>query len=199
MIISGAPLSKYKMQGNTYEDALTYVMDITPTILELTHVKHPGNRYGGRRIAAMGGRSLLPLLSGKSEHVYGPEETIGYEVAGNKALFQGDYKIMYNMGPVGDDQWHLYNIAADPGESQDLKNSRPEHFDKMKVLYAQYAKLHHIQTLPAGYNQQRQVGLNGVKKIIGTEIFTLMLTLLVVLGFYLIYRFKKNSFNARQT
>jgi arylsulfatase/uncharacterized sulfatase len=191
MIISGAPLSKYKMQHNTYEDALTYVMDITPTILELTNVKHPENRYGGRRIEAMGGRSLLPMLSGNSEYIYGPEETIGYEVAGNKALFQGDYKIMYNTGPVGDNQWHLYNIAADPGETQDLKNIRPEHFENMKVLYAEYEKLHHIQPLPAGYNQQRQLVLNGVKKIIGTELFTLMLTLLTVLGFYFIYRFKK--------
>jgi hypothetical protein len=85
----------------------------------------------------------------------------------------------------------LYNIATDPGETQDLKNIRPEHFENMKVLYAKYEKLHHIQPLPAGYNQQRQLVLNGVKKIIGTELFTLMLTLLTVLGFYFIYRFKK--------
>ena len=84
-------------------NAFTYVTDITPTILEIAGVKpHQGN-YQGRRVEPMIGKSLLPLAKGEADRVYHEDETIGYELTGHAALFKGDYKIVKNRGPVGDD------------------------------------------------------------------------------------------------
>ena len=52
------------------------------------------------------GPSLLPLTRGEVERVYSETDVICYEPGGNAALFQGDYKIVMNILPVGDGEWH---------------------------------------------------------------------------------------------
>ena len=59
-------------------------------------------------------------MQGSSDKVYDENEYIGLEVTGNSALYQGDYKIVRNRPPTGDNIWHLYNLANDPGETDDL-------------------------------------------------------------------------------
>lgn len=197
LIISGKPIINKKAKaadgGYDYQQAFSFVTDITPTILDITGVQPAGERYGGKKVEPMIGRSLLPVIKGDAETVYTEDEYIGYELAGNKALFKGDYKIMFNMGPVGDDQWRLFNIKTDPGESQDLTETMPEKFEAMKALYAQYEKENNIQPVPVGYNQQRQVGLNGLKKVAGKGILTIMLLMLVLGLFYLIHKNNKRN------
>ncbi|MGI9294788.1 MAG: arylsulfatase, partial [Pseudomonadales bacterium] len=96
LIIAGEPLPVKQQQSS----AFTYVTDITPTILELSGVGAPAKRYGGRLVEPMIGRSLLPLSNGSADRIYADHEAVGYELAGNAALFQGDYKIVINRGPV---------------------------------------------------------------------------------------------------
>ncbi|MFT5571186.1 MAG: hypothetical protein ACI9FR_000094 [Cryomorphaceae bacterium] len=39
------------------------------------------------------GQSILPALTGKATHVYGPEVSIGVEAAGQAALLRGSIKL----------------------------------------------------------------------------------------------------------
>ena len=188
LIISGPTIASNKnSESFNYNKAFTYVTDIAPTILDITGVRPAGDRYGGKEIKPIIGKTMLPVLQGKEATVHAPHEAIGYEIGGNKALFKGDYKIMYNMGPVGDDEWHLFNIVTDPGETLDLKEGMPERFDSMMADYQVYEKNNRILPLPAGYIQQRQVALNGLRDIFGAGIFTFVLTLLILAAFYLAY------------
>jgi len=109
-------------------------------------------------------------------------------LAGNAALFQGDYKLVRNYLPVGDNRWHLYNIATDPGETQDLSESMPERFELMQTLYADYAAANGVLPVPAGYDATFQGVANGLRERFGSQILLAMLTLLVLIPFYFVYR-----------
>jgi len=184
LIIAGEQLPRKQALSN----AFTYVTDIAPTILELTGVNAPQRRYGGRPIESMIGRNLSPLLRGSVDRVYAEQDAIGYELAGNAALFQGDYKIVLNRGPVGDSQWHLYNIVTDPGETHDLSSAMPQRLQGMLGLYQQYVIDNGVLPVPAGYNDRLQIVFNGLHDRYGRNILLLVLSFVVLLPFYIVYR-----------
>jgi len=184
LIIAGERLPRKQALSN----AFTYVTDIAPTILELTGVRAPAQRYGGRPIEPMIGRNLLPLLRGSVDRVYSEQDAIGYELAGNAALFQGDYKIVLNRGPVGDNQWYLYNIVTDPGETKDLSAAMPQRLQRMLGLYQQYVVENAVLPVPAGYNDRLQIVFNGLHGRYGRNILLVVFSLVVLLPFYIVYR-----------
>jgi len=156
LIIAGVP----GMAQNQIQRSLAHVTDIVPTLLDLAQVAHPGTHYNGRRIEALTGRSLLPVLTGQAERVHDDAEKIGYELAGNQALFKGDLKLVKDSPPLGDGLWHLYDLRTDPGETQDLQASMPEVFKAMQADYEAYARSHRVLPMPPGYNPVRQVLIN---------------------------------------
>ncbi len=181
LIVSGSTISP--QQGLT--DAFAYVTDIAPTIIELAGGKLPGAQLGDRAVEPMVGRSLMGLIHGRVERVYGDEDPVGYELAGNAALFQGNYKIMMNRAPLGDGRWHLYDIARDPGETVDLSQTQPERFERMLSMYQAYARENGVLPVPEGYEQLRQIALNGLADRWGAP---LTVVLLLVVALVLIWR-----------
>jgi arylsulfatase/uncharacterized sulfatase len=169
-------------------NALTYVTDITPTILDIAGVSPPSGRFGGRPVESIVGRSLLPLIRGEVERIYSATDTIGYELGGNAALFQGDYKIVLNILPVGDNEWHLYNIVTDPGETEDLKDQMPGRFQAMLTHYEQYVIDNNVLPMPANYNPTFQGIVNGVLDRFGVQVLLALLTIVFLVPFYILYR-----------
>lgn len=159
LIISGAST---RSSRNQVHAGLTHVTDIVPTLLDLAGVEHPGKRYQGQPIEGLTGRSLLPVLADPLARVRQPDEAIGYELAGNKALFKGDLKLVWDNPPVGDSQWRLYNLSTDPGETKDLQKELPEQFADMQSAYAAWAKANGVLPMPDGYNPVKQVLINSI-------------------------------------
>ena len=187
LIIAGQPVAIARQ----HTGAFAYVTDIAPTILDLAGVSPPSTHYGGRQVEPMIGRSLLPLIRGEADRVYAPDEPIGYELAGNSALFQGDYKLVRNRLPVGDDQWHLYNIVADPGETRDLGEEMPQRFQRMLALYEQYAADNGVLPVPPGYDQASQGIFNALRDRFTPQILVLLLAFLALLPFWIAYRYRR--------
>jgi arylsulfatase/uncharacterized sulfatase len=158
LIISGIP----DAHKQSVQNSLTHVSDIVPTLLDLAGVQHPGTSYKGQTIYPLTGHSLLPIIQGKASRVRGPDEVLGYELSGNRAVFKGDYKLLSNLAPVGDGQWHLYNIATDPGETRDLKDDMPELFQSLQNDYAKWAKANGVLPMPEGYDPIQQVIINSL-------------------------------------
>ncbi len=158
LIISGAPGTA----ANQIHAGLTHVTDILPTLLELAKVPRPGTSYQGQSIEAPSGRSLLPVLNDPALRVRTADELLGYELAGNKALFKGDLKLVLNTAPIGDGQWHLYDMRTDPGETRDLQQQRPQEFAAMKADYTAWASAQGVLPMPQDYNPVRQVMINTV-------------------------------------
>ncbi len=158
MFIAGLPGAP----GNALNHALTHVTDLAPTLLDLAGVPQPGRSYRDQPIEPMAGKSLLPLLTGAATGVRTSDEPLGYELAGNLALFRGNLKLVKNSPPVGDGQWRLYDIVKDPGETRDLQADMPQLFATMQQDYLAYEKAHGVLPMPEGYNPQRAVLINGL-------------------------------------
>ncbi len=139
--------------------AAAFVTDVAPTLLDMAGVVPSGGM-------AITGRSLRPVLTGTADHVYANDDAIGMEVAGNAALYRGDYKLVRNLPPHGDGNWKLYNLAADPGETRDLSAAEPERTRAMLADYEAYAKDVGVQEIPKGYDPFRQIQINTRIKIL---------------------------------
>jgi arylsulfatase/uncharacterized sulfatase len=108
--------------------------------------------FAGTDAEGMTGRSLMPVLEGGEEPVYGPDEGFGVETAGRMAYFEGRWKILRNGPPLGDNRWRLYDLDADPGETTDLSTSDPERFAAMQAAYRQWAEANGVLDMPEGYD-----------------------------------------------
>ena len=135
-----------------------FVTDVVPTLID----------YAGARTqpdaAAMDGASLRPVLTGESDRTHAEDKPVGLEVSGNAALFRGDWKIVRDRPPVGDGQWRLYNLARDPGETNDLSKAEPALFRQMLADYAAYEQRVGVQPLPEGYTTDKQLLSNAMGK-----------------------------------
>jgi arylsulfatase/uncharacterized sulfatase len=190
LILSGTGIT----EKGKITHAFAYVTDIASTILEIAGVNPPQGRYQGREVEPMIGKSLLSLARGEADRVYGEEETIGYEMAGNAALFQGDYKIVKNRGSAGDNQWRLFNIVDDPGETRDLKTDMPGRFTAMMEAYRRYAAENNVLPVPEDFDQLKQVRQYSTRtQIKANAPFFLAGVVLVLAGLFIIRRFRKRS------
>ncbi len=150
---------KALQQGVVHQE-FAHLLDLVPTLLDLAGVAHPGTRYRERDVHPLDGRSLLPVLQGRAERSHPPDQAIGYELGGNAALFKGPHKLMRNREPVGDGQWHLYDIMRDPGETRDLRELLPQRFDELLADYRAYEADYGVLPMPEGYFYQDEVRRN---------------------------------------
>ena len=189
LIISGEPLGNVVRQTN----AFAWATDIAATILSMAGAALPGSRYGGRPVLPITGKDLMPLIEGRKKRVYGEEESIGYELTGHAALFQGDYKLVRNLAPLGDGEWRLFDIVSDPGETKDLKLQLPDRFDQMLISYQKFTVDNRVQPLPEGYSQQSQLVFNMLRDQFGAELIVALLTILIILPFIVFSWSRKQS------
>jgi len=189
LIIAGDPLPRH----NTLTPAFAWATDITPTILSLTGTPLPGARYAGKPVQPITGRDLTPLLTGDRERVYAEQDAVGYELTGHAALFQGDYKLVLNRPPLGDGQWRLYNIVSDPGEVVDLAAQQPDRFQAMQLSYQRFQAENGVLPQPPGYSQMGQLLTNTVKARYADALRVLLVSLLVLLPFYVAYRMRRSA------
>ncbi len=119
--------------------AVLHVTDVVPTLLELAGVSHPSQR-GGSDQAALTGKSMQPVLVGKAQDIRSADEWIGWELFGNRALRQGDWKALSLLKAAGGTgEWQLYNLKDDPTESRDLASSQPAKLAELTRLWDLYA------------------------------------------------------------
>ena len=138
---------------NSYCSFPGHVIDIMPTLVELTGADYP-KTYNNHSILPMEGISLVPLLQGKSIEREGP---IFWEHEANRAIRSGDWKLVskgelftgsygqwenYKLGP-----WELYNIKTDRSEMHDLAAQYPEKVSELSAIWEEYAK--RTQVFPA--------------------------------------------------
>ena len=190
LIISGPGLEAQK----GFNNAFTWIADLAPTILQMTGTEMPGERYGGKPVHGMEGKDLTGLLTGHADQVYGPNDFVAYELAGNKVVFHGDYKIVLHALPQGDGQWRLYDIIRDPGETADLASNHPALFQRMLGEWEMFEQRAGVQTLPPGYESRRQVTINALRKMLPKPILIFLLTLMILTPFAVAWKIRgKNN------
>ena len=137
--------------------APAHAIDLAPTLLAAARVAD---------VAGLEGRSLLPALGDGSAQVHPDDESIGFELSGNAALYQGTMKLVKNLPPYGDGSWHLFDIAADPGETRDLAAAQPARFAAMQAAWADWARANQVLPMPAGYAAPQQIQANATRNLL---------------------------------
>jgi arylsulfatase A-like enzyme len=131
------------------------VMDIVPTFLDLAGVPAPGDSFQGRTVQPIRGRSWAPWLAGEAVRVYPPDTAVGAELLGERAVRQGDWKLLDR----GAGKWLLFDIASDPGETIDLAASEPARKKALIEAWERYAGTVDV-VLPEDRASPRTLGVN---------------------------------------
>ena len=117
---------------NIISHELAHVTDIMATAIEVAGTEHSTN-HQGHAILPLEGKSLVPLLEGKTR----PQTTpIFWEHEGHRAVRLGQWKLVSrNKQP-----WELYDVEADRTELKDLAASDPNRVNELSSLYEAWAK-----------------------------------------------------------
>jgi len=184
LIIAGPSVSP----AGEISHAFSFVTDITPTLLSFAGVTAPNDRYRGRAVEPIIGKDLTPLIAGEVDRVYSETDSIGYELAGHAALFQGDYKLLFTRGALGDGQWHLYDIVRDPGETHDLAEEQPARLQGLLAAYQRYARENKVLEVPEGYSHTKQLLINFLHHRFKIPILVAIVSVLILLPFVAFHR-----------
>jgi arylsulfatase A-like enzyme len=135
MIISGPGLEN---KGNINDSFLT-LLDLAPTFFEMAGVDYP-NQWKGKNVKPLLGKSLIPLLSGKSNSAHDSTYVFGLEHRGYAMIRKGDWKIVNIERPFLVENFQLINLKTDLAEQIDLKEFYPEKYQEMLAEWASFSK-----------------------------------------------------------
>ncbi|AMV32438.1 Arylsulfatase [Pirellula sp. SH-Sr6A] len=146
LIVAGPGI---KHRGTVHHSVL-HVMDLMPTFLELGGVPSSvASEPSGAAI--LQGRSMWPILAGNAPETRSQSDWLGWELFGNRAIRQGDWKLLYLLPAAGGTgEWQLYNLREDPAEMRDLSTVHPEKREALIKLWDEYVKKNHVIVSDAG-------------------------------------------------
>lgn len=140
LIVSG-PINK--LPKGSINHGTMFVGDIMPTLLEVAGGKYP-ETFNGKAQPKLSGKSWLPVLNGQASSPRTDKDFIAWEVFGNRAVRQGDWKIRWEIKPIGKSDWELFNLVQDPAERNDLAAQNPDKLKEMLILWDKYAKENNV-------------------------------------------------------
>jgi len=140
LVVSGPIVKRPKGSIN---GGLMHVADIMPTLLELAGASYP-KAYKGQELPSLIGKSWVKMLAGGVESPRTDQDYMAWEIFGNRAVRQGDWKLRWQWKPWGSGDWELFNVAADPGERKDLAAENPEKAKALLARWDEYAKTNNV-------------------------------------------------------
>jgi arylsulfatase A-like enzyme len=140
LIVSGPAVKRPRGSVN---HGLMHVADIMPTLLEIAGASYPKTREG-RQLPPLMGTSWGRVLAGQAESPRTEQDYIGWEIFGNRAVRQGDWKLRWQYKPLGKGDWELFNLAADPAERNDLAAERPDKVKALLALWDDYVRKNNV-------------------------------------------------------
>ncbi|MCT4646681.1 MAG: arylsulfatase [Carboxylicivirga sp.] len=112
-----------------------HLIDIMPTLCEISGAKYPEN-FKGNSIQAMEGVSLLNSFNGNALE----ERPIFFSHMKAKAVVLGDWKAVWSKKMPHEIKWELYNLKEDRCEINDLAEEYPDKVNEMAEMWDAYAQ-----------------------------------------------------------
>ena len=107
LIVSGPVVKRPKGSVN---QGLMHVADLMPTLLEIAGASYP-KTLEGRELPPLIGKTWGPVLAGQAESPRTEQDYLAWEIFGNRAVRQGDWKLRWEYKPLGKADWELFNLA----------------------------------------------------------------------------------------
>ena len=122
-----------------------HIIDIVPTLLEITGIKAP-ELVNGIPQKPIEGVSLAYTFDKSNADAPSKHETQYFEMVGNRAIYhdgwvaattppQPPWMLGATMPPLADYHWELYNVAKDYSENNDLATQQPDKLKEMQALF----------------------------------------------------------------
>lgn len=127
-----------------------HVIDVAPTILELSGIQEPHTVNGTEQVP-MSGTSMA--YSFNDADAQGMRETQYFETGGHRAIyhngwvaasFHGAPWILSGSLGFDDNDWTLYNIEEDFSQANDLSQAHPEKLEELIALFDQEAEKNNV-------------------------------------------------------
>jgi arylsulfatase len=127
MIMAGPGVARVGTIDSTY----VTVMDMAPTFLEIAGAQYPDDDS----VRPMLGESMSGFIAGEAETVHQSDYVTTLYHGGRAYLRQGNWKIANLEPPFAEDDFELFDLSIDPGETNDLAESHPDKYKEMLELW----------------------------------------------------------------
>ena len=117
-----------------------HVMDFMRTFIELAGTRYPTS-YKGHNIQPTTGLSLTPTFAVKVKG----HDTLFNEHNGARYARLGDWKL---VAKDGEKAWHLFNLANDKSETNDLANAYPSKVSQLDSIWKRWTVTHQVYPKP---------------------------------------------------
>ncbi|MEM6672077.1 MAG: arylsulfatase [Planctomycetota bacterium] len=114
-----------RIEAGTWNREPAHIIDLLPTFAELADADAP---------VEIDGRSMVGLLT---EGTREPHAELAWEWAGNRALRQGDWKVVWDRTVKA---WELYDLSRDRTETRDLAREHPERVAALSAAWFRWAE-----------------------------------------------------------
>lgn len=114
-----------KIKPGTVSKEMLSHLDVLPLCLAAAGVAPPKDRV-------LDGRNPLPALTGKAKS---PHEQLAFNYGTAFSLRAGNLKL---VRPQAGKPWELYDLAADPGEKENLATKRPTDLARLDAAFQQW-------------------------------------------------------------
>ena len=116
-------------QANALRTQPGHVIDLVPTLMDLTGAKLP-DTFAGLPVPPLQGRSLAPVL--RDGGAPPPHDFIWWYHDGHRAIAKGNWKLVANFGSP----WELYDLSKDRTETKDLAVEHPALVEELSQAWA---------------------------------------------------------------
>ena len=116
------------------------IIDLMPTILEISEAQYPQTYHGGNSIHHLEGKSLVSVLDTSGS---GQKEYMFWEHDNNRAVRHGDWKAVTTYLD-GSEAWELYDLNTDGTEMNNLASQNPDLVNQLVTKWYEWAIWNHV-------------------------------------------------------
>lgn len=138
LIVSGPGVAKGEI-----EKQFLHVMDVAPTILELTNLKYK-QEFKGEIFPPLHGKSFAQAIRGMEVKLHSGDEFFIDDFQGMASVLQGDFKLFNQEDPADESKFKLFDLRNDPGEKINIRDDYPQKVDEMLIAWRDYRETYRI-------------------------------------------------------
>ncbi|MBV8883286.1 MAG: sulfatase-like hydrolase/transferase, partial [Chroococcidiopsidaceae cyanobacterium CP_BM_RX_35] len=149
-------------------DQFHHVIDIAPTLLEVTGIEEP-RFYNGIAQKPIEGVSLTYTFDKSGEKADGKRNTQYFEMFGHRAIYDDGWMASAfhnrvpwsNAGtvPFEEDKWELFDLNEDFTQANDLSATNPEKLQEMQNLFLLEGEKYNVFPLDDRFAERTDVSL----------------------------------------
>lgn len=127
-----------KIKANTIAKGTGHLIDLAPTFYEVAGAKYP-LKYNNIATNQLVGKSLTNVFFKQEDLQRG--EPLFWELWGHRAIRDGKWKLVSSFP---NNQWELYNIEEDRGETKNLAKENPQIVKQLTLNYLNWANKNNV-------------------------------------------------------